>query len=417
MAGINRRDFMIMTAAAASVGACAAAGSKDNGATAARTGGQTVVQGYCDPAFIRVRDAFEENFRSREELGAAVSIYKDGEKVVDLWGGVADQKTGKAWDKDTIVCMMSVGKSMTALSLLMLVDRGKVDLNAPVAKYWPEFAQEGKGEITVRTLMEGRGGILYADAAPDGAMFDWDIMIDALAKQKPEWAPGTKGMGAYHSMSCGYLLGEVIRRADGRMMNTFFEEEIAKPLGVDYKFGLSDEDIKRVSDIIPNPGSVTFNQTRDQATKLGRAWRVRPNDPLHYNSENYRKGVSPSSNGHGNARAIARVYAALANGGSLDGVHLISPEIMEIARTESWRGICQMTDRDFRYGVGFFLNHPPLLPFGTNDRAFGHPGAGGAIGFADPEAKLSFSYSPNFMCAGAGVGDRCTALINATFAV
>ncbi len=410
METINRRSFMV-TGVAAGIGGSALSLLSGSYSMAATNG----IQGSCDPAFIRVRDAFEENFRSREELGAAVCIYKDGEKVVDLWGGVADRTTGAPWNKDTIVCMMSVGKAMTALCLLVLADRGKLDLNAPVANYWPEFAQAGKDKVTVRTLMEAKAGLLYADAAPDGAMLDWNVMVDALAKQKPEWEPGTKG--GYHSMTCGFLLGELIRRVDGRMVNDFFADEIAKPLGADYKFGLSDDDLKRVSDIVPNPGSTTLTQMQDPKSKLGRAWRVAPKIPNFNNSESFRKAVLPSSNGHGNARAIARVYAALANGGSLDGVHLISPEIMEIARTESWRGICQMTDRDFRYGVGFFLNHPPLLPFGTNNRAFGHPGAGGAIGFADPEAKLSFSYSPNFMCAGAGVGDRCEALINATFRV
>lgn len=406
---MNRRDFIVLGTAAAGLGATAslAGGSYDAAL-------ETRVRGVCDPAFAIVKQTFEENFRARGEVGAAVAVYKDGVPVVDLWGGVADQKTGKPWEHDTIVCMMSVGKAMAALCVLMLIDRGKIDIEAPVAKYWPEFAQNGKEKITVRTLLQAKAALLYADAAPDGAAYDWDVMVDALAKQKPEWEPGTRG--AYHSMTMGFLMGELVRRVDGRMVNVFFADEVANPLGADYKFGLNDDDIKRVSDVIRNPGSTTLTQIATPGTKLHRAWRVTPNAAFRHNDEAFRKAVFPSANGHGNARAIGRIYAALANGGELDGVRLLSPAMVELARTESWKGICGMTDRDFRYGHGFFLNHPPLLPFGPNDRAFGHPGAGGAIGFADPENKIAFSYSPNFMTDGAGVGDRCQALINAAFA-
>lgn len=367
------------------------------------------IHGQCDAGFAAVGEVFAENFHSRGEIGAAVCVYKDGKKVVDLWGGITDLETGNPWVKDTIVCMMSVGKSMCALSVLMLVERGKIELDAPVARYWPEFAQAGKDKITVRILLAGKAGLLYADHAPDEAGYDWDVMIRAFEQQQPEWEPGTKG--GYHSMSCGFLLGELVHRVDGRMIDVFFAEEVAGPLGVDYRFGLTDDDMTRVASIIPSPESVTLKQSQDPSTKLGRAWRIRPKAPVPYNDERYRRAVFPSSNGHGNARAIARVYAALAQGGSLDGVTLISPELIEIARTETWRGTCQMTDREFRYGTGFFLNYPPLLPFGANDRAFGHPGAGGAIAVADPENGLAFSYSPNLMCGGAGVGDRCIALV------
>lgn len=369
------------------------------------------IDGSCDPAFSHVREVFSENFRRRGEIGAAVCVYKDGRKVVDLWGGIANPETGAPWREDTISCMMSVGKSMAALALLMLVDRREVDLDTPVAGYWPEFAQQDKEGITVRTLMSGLAGLIYADAAPDGAAYDWDVMCSALAAQKPEWAPGTQG--AYHSLTFGYLLGEIVRRVDGRMIDEFFREEIARPLGIDYGFGVAEADLPRVASIIANPGSVTLTQTQDITTKLGRAWRVRPKSASPYNEPAYRRAVMPSSNGHGNARAIARVYALLERGGSLDGVRLISPALIDQIRTETWRGTCGMTDRPFRYGLGFFLNYPPLIPFGANPRAFGHPGAGGSIGIADPEAGLAMSYNPNLMCAGAGVGDRCEALVEA----
>jgi CubicO group peptidase (beta-lactamase class C family) len=373
------------------------------------------IHGQCDPAFGRVRDAFARNFAEHQEVGAAVCVYSRGKPVVDLWAGVADPQTGRPWERDTLVCMMSVGKSVCALAVLMLVDRGVIDLAKPVAHYWPGFAQAGKAGITVRTLLSAQAALLYADHAPAGAAYDWEAMIRALELQAPEWEPGTRG--AYHSMTFGLLLGELVRRADGRPIRQFVAEEIAAPLGIDYWFGLDDATLARVADIVPNLGNVTLQQSGDPSTKLGRAWRVQPRPTTtHYrNTLEFRRAVFPSANGHSNARSVARLYAMLANFGTLDGVRMLSPETVEIARTESWHGICGMTDRLFRYGVGFFLNLPPLLPFGPNPRAFGHPGAGGAIGVADPEAQLAFSYSPNRMCEGAGVGERCLALVEAVF--
>lgn len=373
----------------------------------------TLIHGTCDPSFSHLRDTFAENFQSRDDVGAAVAVYRDGRKVADLWGGVANPETGEKWTENTIVCMMSVGKAMAALCVWRLIDRGKIDLEAPVAKYWPEFAQGGKEAITVRQLLGGLMGLVYADHAPAESAFDWETMVHAMEVQEPIWKPGT--VGAYHSMTAGTLFGELVRRVDGRRVNEFFAEEVANPLGIDYKFGLNDAEIKRVASLLPNAGSVTLTQISDPASKLGRAWRILPKEPDVFNSTAFRKTVFPSANGHGNARAIARVYAALGNGGTLDGYRLLSQTLIDELRKPSWEGTCGLTDREFRYGLGFFVSAPPLIPFGNNPRAFGQPGAGGAIGFADPEAGLAFSYSPNQMCAGAGVGAACEALIDATF--
>ncbi len=373
-----------------------------------------LTHGSCASPFQLVRDAFAENFSKHGEIGAAVCIYKDGQQVVDLWGGIADPATDTPWDRNTIVCMMSVGKAMAALCVLRLVDRGLIDLDAPVIRYWPEFGQAGKSEITVRTLLGGLAGLIYADHAPSGSAFDWNVMVQALEKQEPVWTPGT--VGAYHSMTAGHLFGELVRRVDGRMINVFFAEEIASPLGVDYLFGLADTDMARTATIIPNPGSTTFTQIADPTSKLGRAWRILPREPDIFNSKAFRRSIFPSASGHGNARAIARIYAALGNNGSLDGYQILSPSLIDTLRAPSWEGECGLTGRDFRYGLGFFVSCAPLTPFGDNPRAFGHPGAGGAVGFTDPEAGLAFSYSPNFCCAGAGVGERCEGLIAAMFA-
>lgn len=372
------------------------------------------IQGYCDPEFAAVREVFEANFRERGERGAAVAVFRDGVQRVDLWGGWADKAQTRPWAQDTIVCMMSVGKGMAALCLWMLADRGVLDMDRPVAHYWPEFAGGGKAAITVRTLITGKAGLLFADSAPDGAGLDWEAMIHAYEQQVPEWEPGTDH--GYHSFSAGYLLGELVRRIDGRRLERFFDEEVAQPFGVDYGYGTRGAPDTRVADIIPNPDSHTFVQTRDRTTKLGRAWKQRPPSDDPYNDAAYREGVMPSSNGHGNARSVAKIYAALACGGTLDGVRLVSPPTIDAMRKQSWFGTCAMTDRVFRYGHGFFLNEPNMSPMGSNPGSFGHPGAGGALGFADPENRISFGYSPSFMCAGGGLGERCAALSAAVYA-
>ncbi len=367
--------------------------------------------GDADPDFDTVRQAFIENFTSRGEVGAAVCVYKHGNKVVDLWGGYRDAEKLRPWEQDSIVCMMSVGKGIAALAVHMLIDRGVLDLDKAVAHYWPAFAQADKAEITVKMLMGGLAGLIYAEHAADGSLLNWDVMVAALERQTPVCT-----RGAYHSMTAGFLFGELLKKVDGRDIARFVKEEISDPLQVDFKFGISEKDLTRTAEVIPNKESDTINAIADPNSNLGKAWRVVPKTPdFFFNTREFLQAVLPSANGVGNARAVARIYAALAQGGAIDGVRLLSSTTIESMRETQWQGLCGLTERPFRYGLGFFLNYPPLIPFGPNPDAFGHPGAGGAIGFADPEAGLALSYSPNFMCSGAGVGDRCEALINALY--
>lgn len=370
------------------------------------------IDGYAAPGFQRVREAFVDNFRLRDELGAAVAVYCKGKCVVDLWGGYKDVSRTQAWERDSIVCIMSVTKSLAAIAVLMLVDRGQVNLEACVSVYWPEFAQSGKAQITVRQILGGLGGLVYLDHASAGALVDWDAMIKAIELQEPHWPPGTRG--AYHSVTQGFLLGELVRRVDGRRIEAFVRDEITEPLGIEFLMGLNTDELERVIDLVPNPCSVTGKAIGDPLTKIGRAWKIQPPvvGPL-FNSEEFRRAVIPSGSGHSNARSVARIFAVLAEGGEIDGVRLLSRSIVDEARTAQWDGTCGLTDRNYRYGLGFFIHKPPLMPFGSNPRAFGHFGAGGAVGFADTEARLAFSYSPNFMCSGEGLGDRCEALIAA----
>ena len=373
------------------------------------------IDGSCDARFAAVREAFAANFGEREELGAAICVYSDGAKVVDLWGGHVDRERQRPWGADTIVNMASVTKGLTALGLHILIDRGAIDLDRPMATYWPEFTANGKDAITVRQTLGHNDGVIFNDAAGPDAWLDWDKMVAAIAAQAPAWEPGTRG--AYNSHNYGFLVGEPIRRISGKMPGVFFRDEIAGPLRVDYHIGLAEADLARVSDLYPNPGSTTLNAFKDPSTNLARAWHTLPRDgePA-FNRHDYRVKEFPSGNGHGNARAVARIFAALAGGGAIDGVRIWSEAAVARMGELQWRGECGMTGRPFRMGLGLFLNSPPLQRMGPNDAAFGHMGAGGAFAFADADAHLAFAYSPNFMCAGAGVGERCDALVDATFA-
>lgn len=375
------------------------------------------IQGFAKAGFEHVREAFARNFAERQELGAAVAVYEDGRPVVDLWGGQTLKRAepGGPWRQDTLVRMMSVNKGVTAICAHVLADRGLLDFDKPVAFYWPEFAQAGKQDITVHQLLSGLAAMVFPDAVPAGAAFDWDAMVTGLAAQAPIWKPGTKG--AYHSSTYGHLVGEVVRRISGRLPGVFFREEIGEPLGIDYWFSVPVEHHHRVSDIKSNPLSVTGSAIAAGGdTPLGRAWRILPtasiygaNDPLNLSNE------MPSGYGRGNARAIGKLYAALSVGGTLDGVRIMSQAAIDRMRTLQWDSICGLTGRHFRYAMGVFLSTPEMAYMGPNPDTFGHPGAGGSVGFADPARRMSFSYCTNYMCAGAGLGDRCEALIDATY--
>jgi CubicO group peptidase (beta-lactamase class C family) len=371
------------------------------------------IEGFAAPAFARLKDVFARNFADRGEVGAAVAVYLDGEPVVDLWGGdiARHGRLAGPWQRDTLVRMMSVNKGVTAICAHMLADRGLLDFNRPVAFYWPEFAQAGKEKITVGQLVGGFAALVYPDAVPAGAAFDWKAMTEGLAAQAPAWEPGTRG--AYHSSTYGHLVGEVIHRVTGRLPGVFFRDEIGGPLGIDYWFSLPPGEHDRVSDIIPNPARPEFAA----GTPMARAWRVfpgstlfGPDEPLNLTNE------MPSAFGRGNARAVARLYAALSMGGTLDGVTIMSKAAVDRMRSLQWEGECGLTGRSFRYAMGVHLSTPGLAYLGPDSDSFGAPGAGGSVGFASCGNRLSFSYCTNFMSIGPGLGERCEPLIDAAFA-
>lgn len=369
---------------------------------------EALVEGTCDPAFAAVREEFETNFISRGELGAAVAVYQDGEKVVDLWGGHKDAARSVPWAEDTIVIMNSLSKSMCALSVHMLIDRGLVDFDAPVATYWPEFAQAGKSGVLVRHVLSHTCGVIYCDHAFPGSIFDWSAHVAAIERQEPAWEPGTDG--AYNSVNIGYILGEIVRRVTGRTVGTFLREEVCEPLGADYHIGLTEDEVARVSDLHPNPDNAFFKIASDPTTPLGRTRKATPPGFDYQNGRDIRVREMPSFGGHGNARAMARIYAMLAADGTLDGVRLLSPEAVERASQLVWDHQCIMLQDHLRMGYGFMHNQPELVPMGANPGAFGHFGTAGAFAWCDRARNMSFAYCTNLQRTAPGIGVRGASL-------
>lgn len=350
-----------------------------------------LVHGHCDTAFEAVKEAFTDNFAERNEVGASVAVCVGGRMVVDLWGGAADPD-GRRWTGDTVVDVFSIGKAMVALSLLILIDRGELAFDDPVAHHWPEFAAAGKGSITVAQLLSHQAGLPgIRHRLPPGAMYDWELMTGALAAEPPWWEPGTAH--GYHPNTLGYLGGELVRRVSGQEFDRFFATEVSGPLGADIHFRLGPSHDGRVASFL-FPGSDSVAISSDDVFSL-----VYENPPGAsgfgtVNSPEWRAAVHPSANGHANARAVARVFALLAAGGELDGVRLLHPATLAAATTEMAAGYDRILDRSSRFGFGFQLSQPER-PLGGGGTGYGHFGAGGSLGMADPDAGLAFGYTMN----------------------
>lgn len=372
------------------------------------------IHGECEPGFEAVRDAFETNFTAEDEVGASVSVVIDGRKVVDLWGGWRERTMTRPWERDTIVCMMSVAKAVSATCLHMLVDRGQVELDAPVARYWPEFAQNGKEKVLVRHVLDHTAGLpILTDKLHPEAMFDHALMVAALARQAPLWEPGAQA--GYHVHNQGFLIDEIVRRVDGRTLPTFLREEVTGPLGIDYQFGLSLADQARCAEFIQaTEGTIFAARNGDPAKIVSRAWDQLP-DPLDLNLRQWREATITSASGHGNARAVARLYGALARGGELDGVRLMSPATLERAITEQHNMVEVMMERPYHQALGYLLTSEPIVWMGRGPRSFGHHGVGGSIGLGDPDAKLGFAYAMNKMHMRPDNGPRARRLIEAVY--
>ena len=380
------------------------------------------IEGECDSGFSRVREAFAENFDNQREVGAAVAIVVDGRRVVDLWGGHRDEKRTRPWTRDTLVNVYSTTKGLMAVCAHQLVSSGKLDLDAPVARYWPEFAQAGKKDLPVRFLLSHRAGLpAISKPLPAEALFEWDVMCSALAEQQPWWKPGEKH--GYHAMTFGFLVGELIRRITGESPRDYLRTKLAAPLHADFQIGLSERDENRVAEIIaapppppgaPNPMAALLSAKPESVTARTLANPPSVSAPGVSNSPAWRRAQLPAANGHGTARALAQVYGALSRGGEIGGVRVIAPEAIRRFSEEQSSGLDEVLLIPTRFSLGFMMSLPSAS-MGPGTRSFGHPGAGGSLGFADPDAKIGFGYIMNQMNAGILIDQRATALINALY--
>jgi CubicO group peptidase (beta-lactamase class C family) len=412
----------------------------DDVATGVETpaGGEVEIGGTVAPGFEGVRAAFEANFAVYGEVGAGFSLVVDGRTVVDLWGGVADVATGEPYGEDTLQLVFSSTKGATAICANLLAQRGELDVAAPVASYWPEFAQAGKGDIPVGWLLCHKAGLPFIDAPLDlDDVLGWDLAVAALAAMTPVWEPGTAH--GYHAVTYGWLVGEVLRRITGRSVGAFFAEEVAAPLDLEFWIGLPDAQQARVAPLTNRglrPGSPapavdvhlddeglgglveTIEQLLGPDSHLVKALGGSTALPLVgdgvFNKHEVRAAELPAANGVTNARSLARMYAGTI--GSVEGSEagaLLTPEQVAAASTTQTNGADQVLMFETTFGLGF-MTSSPFSPYGGR-RSFGHAGAGGSVGFADPEHGIGFGYVMNHMMTNLSGDPRSRGLVAAVY--
>ncbi|MDD9964403.1 MAG: serine hydrolase [Gammaproteobacteria bacterium] len=351
------------------------------------------IHGTCKPQFEGVKAVFEENFEQRGDVGACVAVSVEGEPVVDLWAGYRDRARTLPWEQDTIVNVYSTTKTMTALTALLLADRGELDLYAPVKRYWPEFAQNGKEKVEVRHFMSHSAGLSGMDEPMSTEdVYDWEKMVTALARQAPWWEPGTAS--GYHALTQGHLIGEVVRRVTGLSLGQVFRRELAEPLGADFHIGTGPEHDHRIGELIPpeaapageaKPDSIaarTFaNPFIAARASTTRAWRA---------------AEIPAANGHGNARSVMRVQTLAANLGSAFGKRLMSEAGCRAIFDEQTFGKDLVLGVPVKFGMGYGIT-TDLLPMGPNPNIAYWGGWGGSTAVIDLDARLCVSYVMNRM--------------------
>ncbi|MBM4072293.1 MAG: beta-lactamase family protein [Planctomycetes bacterium] len=366
----------------------------------------TPLGGTCSARFDRLRELFTAKLESGEDLGASLAVNIDGEMVVDLWGGWVDEAGTVPWTENTIANVFSTTKTMTALAALVLVDRGELDLDANVAKYWPEFAARGKGNIKVRHLLSHTSGVSgWEQPLTLEDVYDWDKSIALLAEQAPWREPGTAS--GYHAMTYGHLIGEVIRRITGLRLGEFFAGHVAGPLGGDFHIGLPPSEFHRVTKVVPPPlpadappadappsDAPAFDPKQLDPTSVAfKTWTnpTMPGPDYHW-TEGWRRADIGAANGHGNARSVARLQSAVACGGVVDGVRLLSPQTIDrIFETQS-DGIDLVIGVPLQLGIGYALHPGRVCAWG---------GTGGSTVIIDAESRTTFAYVMNRMAPAA----------------
>ena len=374
------------------------------------------ISGFCDPKFIAMKDILSRSIDSGDDLGASVAVTINGKFVVDMWGGWADPEKKTPWNEDTITNVWSTTKTMAAMCALVLFDRGLLDFDAPVAKYWPEFAANGKDKVLVRHIMSHTSGVSgWAQPVEFDDILDWNKATSILAAQALWWEPGTAS--GYHAMNQGHLIGEVVRRITGKSLGTFFKEEIAGPLGADFHIGLDKSNFGRVSHVVPPPPMPFDFATMDPESVAIKTFT----GPLGADATNtwtdkWKSAEVPAANGHGNAKSVARVQSILTSGGEVDGVRLLSKSTIDQIFKEQSYGVDLVLGIPLRFGMGYGLPCAETIPYIPEGKVCFWGGYGGSIIVNDVGRGVTISYMMNKMEGGIIGGLRAEALLNAAYA-
>ena len=366
------------------------------------------VNGHAEARFDKVAEALGEELASGNEVGAAIAIDVDGESVLDIWGGYTDAAKTMPWGEDTIVNVWSSTKTVTSMAALMLADRGLLDLDAPVANYWPEFAANGKEDVRVRHLLSYTSGVAgWQEQMTTDDLFDWDKATSMLAAQAPWWEPGTAS--GYHALNYGFLIGELVRRTAGTSLKDFVRDEIAGPLGADFQIGAKPEDAGRIAQLIPPPPfDIPFDALPEDSPMRKTLTNPAPGADIAHTTA-WRDADLGAVNGHGNARSLARMLSPVSLGGAANGVELLSaPTIERIFEVQS-HGPDLVLAAPLKFGIGYGLATPELLPFvPPGERVCFWGGWGGSVVLINPDRRTTATYVMNKMGQGT-LGNERTA--------
>lgn len=371
--------------------------------------------GLCLDEFDRVRAVFDDNLASGAELGASLCVVRDGEPVVDLWGGYADAAGEQPWEADTLVNVFSITKTMTALSALLLIDRGELDPYRPVAHYWPDFAAAGKGGIEIRQLLGHTSGVSGWNRPIELAdIYDVEAASDRLAAQAPWWEPGTAS--GYHALDYGHLIDAVIRRVTGRGLGRFFADELAGPLGADFHIGTGPEHFDRIATLVAPPRRAVDRTKLDPDSIIIRTMTSPTLDIAETASPQWRQAELGAVNGHGNARSIARVQSIVSAGGELSGQRLLSQPTLDLIFEQQSDGVDLALGLPVRFGIGYGLTHPRTTAALPSGRVCWWAGYGGALVVNDLDRRITVGYCMNRMGPSLLIDGRADAYLRAIYA-
>jgi CubicO group peptidase (beta-lactamase class C family) len=378
------------------------------------------VKGYCDPKFDKVKRLLENDIASGEELGASIAINVDGYQAVNLHGGFVDEAKTKPWSDDTIVNIWSSTKPVTGLAVLMLHDRGLLDVNENVAKYWPEFAANGKENIKVRHILSHTSGVSgWEQPVTWEDLYDAKASAERLATQPPWWEPGTAS--GYHITAFGHLLGELVRRVSGKTLTQFVADEIAGPLGADFQIGAKESDWRRITDVIPPPPPPGDLSNMDPASVGVKTATGPALNAVLANTSEWRNAELGAVNGHTNALGLCKILAVVSRGGSVDGKRFLSQKTIDLIFEQQADGVDMVMGRPITIGIGYGIagngtaQSMPYLPQGDNRRVCFWGGWGGSWELMDVDKRVTLTYVMNKMEAGVLGSDRAVAYFNAIF--